>query len=45
MAVLETFTDVVRAVLVFQNTKTLLKTQKLLENNFWRGLEPKTLLQ
>ena len=45
MAVLETFTATLRPVFGFLNTKTLSKTQKLLENNFWRWLEPKTLLQ
>ena len=44
MAVLETFTYALRLVFVLQNAKTLLKTQKLLEHNFWRWLEPKTLL-
>ena len=44
MAVLETFTATLRPVFVLLNTKTLLKTKKLLENKFWRWLEPKTLL-
>ena len=41
MAVLETFTGTLHPVFVFQNTKTLSKTQKLPEQSFWRNLELK----